>query len=133
MRLSLIWGSGATWRSLHSAAVGRIVVLPWHRSPQKVPPSGNRVWLRVGVITAARSRVGPPAPAVPPRQDEILCDRLAFASGAGPAMGMEAGPEAPFVPYDPVTKGYGSSWIFGPCLTCANALRRVQHPAFSLV
>ena len=32
-----------------------------------------------------------------------------------------------------VTKGYGSNWIFGPCLTCANALRRVQHPAFSLV
>jgi hypothetical protein len=32
-----------------------------------------------------------------------------------------------------VTKGYGSSWIFGPCLSCANAVRRVQYPAFSLV
>jgi hypothetical protein len=32
-----------------------------------------------------------------------------------------------------VTKGNGSSWIFGPCLTCANVLRRVQHPGFSLV
>jgi hypothetical protein len=32
-----------------------------------------------------------------------------------------------------VTKGYGSSWILGPCLTWANAPRRVQHPAFSLV
>ena len=32
-----------------------------------------------------------------------------------------------------VTKENGSSWIFDPCLTCANALRRVQHPAFSLV
>jgi hypothetical protein len=32
-----------------------------------------------------------------------------------------------------VTKGYGSSWIFEPYLTCANALRQVQHPAFSLV
>jgi single stranded DNA-binding protein len=30
------------------------------------------------------------------------------------------------------TKGYGSSWIFEPRLTCANALRRVQYPAFSL-
>ena len=30
-------------------------------------------------------------------------------------------------------KGYRSSWIFGPRLSCANALRRVQHPAFSLV
>jgi hypothetical protein len=32
-----------------------------------------------------------------------------------------------------ITKGYGSSWIFEPYLTCANALRRVRHPAFSLV
>jgi hypothetical protein len=32
-----------------------------------------------------------------------------------------------------LTKGYGSSWIFGPCLTCTNALRRVQYPDFSLV
>jgi hypothetical protein len=32
-----------------------------------------------------------------------------------------------------LTKGYGSSWISEPRLTCANALRRVQHPAFSLV
>ena len=31
------------------------------------------------------------------------------------------------------TKEYGSSWIFEPCLTWANALRRVQHPGFSLV
>jgi Transposase DDE domain len=31
-----------------------------------------------------------------------------------------------------LTKGYGSSWIFEPSLTCANALRRVQHPAFAL-
>src|SRR5215218_259457 len=32
-----------------------------------------------------------------------------------------------------VTKEYGSSWIFESCLTCANALWRVQHPGFSLV
>src|SRR5512132_3582146 len=32
-----------------------------------------------------------------------------------------------------VIKEYGSSWIFEPCLTWANALRRVQHPGFSLV
>src|SRR5215218_6839913 len=32
-----------------------------------------------------------------------------------------------------VTKEYESSWIFEPCLTCANALRRVQNPGFSLV
>jgi hypothetical protein len=32
-----------------------------------------------------------------------------------------------------LTKEYGSSWIFEPCLTWANALRRVQHPGFSLV
>ena len=32
-----------------------------------------------------------------------------------------------------VTKEYGSSWIFESCLTWANALRRVQHPGFSLV
>jgi hypothetical protein len=31
-----------------------------------------------------------------------------------------------------VTKKYGSSWIFEPCLTCANTLRLVQHPGFSL-
>jgi hypothetical protein len=31
------------------------------------------------------------------------------------------------------TKGNGSSWIFEPCLTWANALQRVQHPAFALV
>jgi hypothetical protein len=30
------------------------------------------------------------------------------------------------------TKGNGSSWIFEPCLTWANVLRRVQQPAFSL-
>jgi hypothetical protein len=32
-----------------------------------------------------------------------------------------------------VTKGNGSSWIFEPCPTWANALQRVQHPAFALV
>jgi FG-GAP repeat len=32
-----------------------------------------------------------------------------------------------------VTKENESSWIFEPCLTCSNALRRVQHPGFSLV
>ena len=32
-----------------------------------------------------------------------------------------------------LTKEYGSSWIFELDLTWANALRRVQHPAFSLV
>jgi hypothetical protein len=32
-----------------------------------------------------------------------------------------------------VTKEYGSSWIFEPYLTCANALRRVQYLAFFLV
>src|SRR5688500_5161827 len=32
-----------------------------------------------------------------------------------------------------LTKGYGSSWILRPCLTRANTLGRVQHPAFSLV
>ena len=37
------------------------------------------------------------------------------------------------VPASDVTKGNGSSWIFEPCLTCANALQRVQHPAFALV
>src|SRR5215211_3082713 len=31
-----------------------------------------------------------------------------------------------------VTRGYGSSWIFELDLTCTNAFRRVQHPAFSL-
>jgi hypothetical protein len=32
-----------------------------------------------------------------------------------------------------LTKEYESSWIFEPRLTCVNALRRVQHPGFSLV
>jgi hypothetical protein len=32
-----------------------------------------------------------------------------------------------------LTKEYGSSWIFELCLTWANALRRVQRSAFSLV
>jgi len=36
-------------------------------------------------------------------------------------------------PQAQVTKEYGSSWIFEPCLACANALRRVQHPGISLV
>ncbi len=31
------------------------------------------------------------------------------------------------------TKEYGSSWIFEPCLTWANVLRRVQRSVFSLV
>src|SRR6266511_2022208 len=31
-----------------------------------------------------------------------------------------------------VPRGYGSSWIFELDLTCTNAFRRVQHPAFSL-
>jgi hypothetical protein len=30
-------------------------------------------------------------------------------------------------------EGHGSSRIFGPLLTCADALRRVQHSGFSLV
>ena len=55
----------------------------------------NRTWSGDGVMTAARSRVGPPAPAVPPRQDVGGHCRLAFASGAGRAMGMVVGPEAP--------------------------------------
>jgi hypothetical protein len=55
----------------------------------------NRTWSGDGVMTAARSRVGPPAPAVPPRQDGGAHCRLAFASGAGRAMGMAVGPEAP--------------------------------------
>jgi len=32
-----------------------------------------------------------------------------------------------------LTKRNGSSWIFEPCLTWANALQPVQHPAFALV
>jgi type I restriction enzyme R subunit len=36
-------------------------------------------------------------------------------------------------PVAPPTKGNGSSWIFEPCPTWANALQRVQHPAFALV
>jgi hypothetical protein len=55
----------------------------------------NRTWSGDGVMTAARSRVGPPAPAVPPRQDVGGHCRLAFASGAGRAGGMAVGPEAP--------------------------------------
>jgi hypothetical protein len=31
------------------------------------------------------------------------------------------------------TKENESSWIFEPCLTCSNALWRVQNPGFSLV
>ena len=30
------------------------------------------------------------------------------------------------------TKEYESNWIFELCLTWSNALRRVQHPGFSL-
>jgi hypothetical protein len=37
------------------------------------------------------------------------------------------------VPGEHILKEYGSSWIFEPCLTWSNALRRVQHPGFSLV
>src|SRR4029450_8704737 len=33
---------------------------------------------------------------------------------------------------DQITKEYGSSWIFEPCLTWANALQLVQHSGFSL-
>jgi hypothetical protein len=31
-----------------------------------------------------------------------------------------------------VTKENESSWIFEPCLTWSNVLRRVQHPGFAL-
>ena len=37
-----------------------------------------------------------------------------------------------FSPAD-ATKENESRWIFEPFLTCANALRRVQNPGFSLV
>jgi hypothetical protein len=49
----------------------------------------------------------------------------AFLSGLGSKLAEDV--------HGGLTKGYGSSWIFGPRLTCANARRRVQHPAFSLV
>jgi DNA-binding CsgD family transcriptional regulator len=43
------------------------------------------------------------------------------------------GPSPAVQPLVRVTKENGSSWIFEPCLTCTNALWRVQHPAFFLV
>jgi hypothetical protein len=39
---------------------------------------------------------------------------------------------APCIPHFISTREYESSWIFEPCLTCANVLRRVRHPGFSL-
>jgi hypothetical protein len=45
-------------------------------------------------MTVARPRVGPPPLAVPPYRD-VSPSILAFASGAGRAMGMAAGPGAP--------------------------------------
>ena len=45
-------------------------------------------------MTVARPRVGPPPLAVPPYQD-VSPSILAFAPGAGRAMGMAAGPGAP--------------------------------------
>ena len=86
-------GSEATWPSRQILAAGHRVVLSWHRSPQGSSAS-NRAWLGNGCRTAVRLRVGPP-----PRPCRLarhsLGHRLAFASGAGPAMGMVAGPEAP--------------------------------------
>lgn len=60
----------------------------------KVSSAGNRAWLGNGCRTAARLRVGPP-PRPCRTARHSLGHRLAFASGAGPAMGMVAGPEAP--------------------------------------
>jgi hypothetical protein len=60
----------------------------------KVSSASNRAWLGNGCRTAARLRVGPP-PRPCRSARHSLGHRLAFASGAGPAMGMVAGPEAP--------------------------------------
>lgn len=60
----------------------------------KLSSAGNRAWLGNGCRTAARLRVGPP-PRPCRTARHSLGHRLAFASGAGPAMGMVAGPEAP--------------------------------------
>jgi hypothetical protein len=44
------------------------------------------------------------------------------------------GPDSAYLyRYSGLTKENGSSWIFEPCLTWANALQRVQRSAFSLV
>src|SRR5918995_3251892 len=70
---------------------------PWAR-----PPGGARWWATS--MTVARPRVGPPPLAVPPDQD-VAPSILAFAPGAGRAMGMAAGPGAPNpTPANPIGK-----------------------------
>jgi hypothetical protein len=56
-------------------------------------------------MTVARPRVGPPPLAVPPYREVRPPHILAFASGAGRAMGMVVGPGAPNpTPANPIRK-----------------------------
>src|SRR5215218_9087045 len=90
-------------------------------------------------------RIGPARPSSAlARQSQLVHGRFSFqdeAGGSSPprpttrgnatSNGVRArlGAVHRMTPY---TKGNGSSWIFEPCLTWANALQRVQHPAFAL-
>jgi hypothetical protein len=61
---------------------------------RELSSASNRAWLGNGCRTAARLGLAPP-PRPCRTARHSLGHRLAFASGAGPAMGMVAGPEAP--------------------------------------
>jgi hypothetical protein len=60
--------------------------------------------------------------------DERSVDQREFSTSRRPLASAHAA-----FPQHAVTKEYESSWIFERCLTWANALQPVQHPAFSLV
>jgi hypothetical protein len=60
----------------------------------KVSSAGNRAWLGNGCRTAARLRVGPPAPAVPHRQAQPRSPP-GVRLGRRPSHGDGGGPEAP--------------------------------------
>jgi hypothetical protein len=81
-------------------------------TPRAVPP-GRTVWAREAEILAWHRTAG--CSNGPTEAINLLIKKVKRVGHGFP------------------TKGYGSSWIFEPRLTSANALRRVQQRAFSLV
>jgi hypothetical protein len=92
---------------------------------------GPRISLINGLSCTKESRAWPGHPILIPRGGPRPCG--SYQQNTGNRCANRRSRRSRSTVEVEVTKGYGSSWIFEPCLTCANALRRVQHPAFSLV
>jgi hypothetical protein len=100
-------------------------------SPDLFPTDGSHMRQSQVVTFCKVFDLGHPAPVLQEvweRLDTIVSERNAIAHGRQTP--DEVGRNYTIAE---VTKEYGSSWIFEPCLTCANTLRRVQCSAFSLV